>query len=156
MAKDISHRQQLDVNNRYFLGIILNQGIVLVVLFGFVFAAFYFMKNQNALKDFMHYSFSANVNYYATMKWTYLTNLFFFIPFIAILLQIDFSIDTTKEPDKLSTSSPAYNFNMTMVLDRQDIESVIMNNNTGEQLDTISKLSIQTDTNNQNSASFVK
>ena len=133
----------------------MNQGIVLVVLLGFVFAAFYFMKNQNALKDFMHYSFAANTNYYATMKWTYLTNLFFFIPFIAMLFQIDLSTDIVKQPDKLSTAAPVYNFNMTMVLDGKDIESVIMSNFKREQLDKVEKRVSQPKTNIKNSPSIV-
>ena len=105
------------------LGIILNQGIVIIALLGLVFASFYFLQNKDSLRDLMHYSFSANLNYYATMKWTYLSNLFFFIPFIGMFFQLDLMPETEMSCEGITTKSPVYNFNMTMVMSKEVLEN---------------------------------
>ena len=125
IVNNINNRQKFEYSNKNFLGIILNQGIVLIVLLGSVFTSLYFMKNQNLLKDFMHYSFAANVNYYATMKWTYLTNLAFFLPFIALLFFVDLKNETTDKISNETKTTPIYNFNMSMVIDKKYFESVV-------------------------------
>lgn len=97
IASDIKQKKQLDPSNKNFLGIIINQGAMFLVLLCSVFISFYYMKNQNDLKDLLHYSFSANLNYYATMKWTYICNLSFFIPFTAIFFQLDLAPEGSLE-----------------------------------------------------------
>ena len=125
VANDIKQKKQLDINNRSFHGIILNQGAILLTLLGLVFFSFYLMKNQNTLKDFMHYSFTANANYFATIKWTYLCNLSFFIPFAIMFFQIDLSKSTELYEDADRGKIPLYNFNMNIVLNQHQLEAVI-------------------------------
>ena len=125
IANDIKQKSQIDGNNRSIQGIILNQGVVLLSLLGLCFFSFYLMKNQNALKDFMHYSFTANVNYFATMKWTYLSNLSFFIPFAVMFFQMDLSKDSEVYENENRIEAPSYNFNMNIVLDKQQLEAVV-------------------------------
>jgi hypothetical protein len=125
VANDIKQKNQLDYNNKNFQGIILNQGVLLLSLLGLVFFSFYLMKNQNTLKDFMHYSFAANVNYYATLKWTYLCNLSFFIPFATMFFQMDLSKKVELDEYENRIEAPLYNFNMNIVLNKHQFEAVI-------------------------------
>lgn len=134
VANDIKNKNQIDLNNRSIQGVILNQGVVLLTLLGLVFFSFYLMKNQNTLKDFMHYSFTVNVNYFATMKWTYLSNLSFFIPFAAMFFQLDLSRSIELYENKNQVEAPLYNFNMNIVLNKQQLETVIAKHQKGELL----------------------
>jgi len=127
IASDIKQKKQLDPSNKNFLGIIINQGAMLLVLLFFVFISFYYMKNQNALKDFLHYSFSANLNYYATMKWTYICNLSFFTPFTVIFFQLDLAQKGKLEQKDSDLIAPIYNFNMTVALKKEDLEQIVLN-----------------------------
>ena len=126
MISDIKKRKDIELGfgNKNLLGIILNQGAILISLLILVFISFYFMKNQNILKDFLHYSFSANVNYYATMKWAYLSNISFFIPFMAMYFYFDLSLEEEIESKIITASAPTYNFNIKMVLDKVDLEQI--------------------------------
>jgi hypothetical protein len=134
VANDIKNKNQVDLNNKSFQGVILNQGVVLLTLLGLVFFSFYLMKNQNTLKDFMHYSFTVNVNYFATMKWTYLSNLSFFIPFAAMFFQLDLSKSIELHENTKQVEAPLYNFNMNIVLNKQQLEKVIAKHQNGELL----------------------
>lgn len=127
IVSDIKQQKHVDPSNKNFLGIIINQGLMLMLLLSFVFISFYYMKHQNALKDLLHYSFSANVNYYATMKWTYISNLSFFIPFTAVFFQLDLAQERSLERKDIPALSPVYNFNMTMALQKEDLEQIVLN-----------------------------
>jgi hypothetical protein len=124
ILKDLKSGKPIDMNNRNFFGAILNQGVILISLLCLIFGSFYLLKNQDILKEMLHFPFAATINYYKSMTYAYISNILFFVSMIIIVFFIDLSSPNIKTASLEKPSKDSYVINLHLNISEEKLKSI--------------------------------